>query len=392
MLQRRSYTYRADGFLTAEQDQLSGPRRFDVDRVGQVTGVYGNGWSERYSYDPSGNITRARWPASPRAEVINEREYMGTLIQRAGAVHYVHDSQGRIIRRKHALPSGKPETWHYTWGPRTVCSVLSRLMGNGGGTATTRSAGVSPSNFLVPTAARWYPGGLHLGRHPTRRTAPDGSHATVWDWEPDSHRAVSQTERVTAQGAPQQWVDQQFYAVVTDLVGTPTELIGPNGTLAWHARTTLWGVPLRQNSSTDVHAVAFPGQYFDPETELHYNFHRYYDPFTGRYLVMDPLGLDAGPRPQAYVRNPTAWIDPLGLMPGACGENANATTAWTSTTSRMASAVSQNRSPTTAAAIGSTLETAETTTPISHHRRRRTKTGGTSRAARASMTGRRTRS
>ncbi|MFD9124449.1 RHS repeat domain-containing protein [Kitasatospora sp. NPDC059571] len=56
-----------------------------------------------------------------------------------------------------------------------------------------------------------------------------------------------------------------------------------------------------------------PGQYHDDESGLAHNYFRYYDPATGRYLSSDPLGLGAGPNPHAYVPNPLAWIDPLGL-------------------------------------------------------------------------------
>jgi RHS repeat-associated protein len=57
-----------------------------------------------------------------------------------------------------------------------------------------------------------------------------------------------------------------------------------------------------------------PGQYFDAETELHYNNARYYDPRTGRYISSDPIGLAGGLNSYTYVRsNPLFLVDPLGL-------------------------------------------------------------------------------
>ncbi|WP_181763054.1 RHS repeat-associated core domain-containing protein [Rhodococcus spelaei] len=87
----------------------------------------------------------------------------------------------------------------------------------------------------------------------------------------------------------------------------PTDA-GGEGRTTWHGEA---GTPLR-----------FPGQYFDDETGLHYNLHRYYDPGTARYVTQDPLGLAPSPNPSAYPHNPTGWTDPLGLVPEACGGGA----------------------------------------------------------------------
>jgi len=66
-----------------------------------------------------------------------------------------------------------------------------------------------------------------------------------------------------------------------------------------------------------VYNLGFPGQYFDRESQLYYNGFRDYDPFTGRYVESDPLGLLAGVNTYAYVNgNPLSIVDSLGLLPG----------------------------------------------------------------------------
>ncbi|SCC34099.1 RHS repeat-associated core domain-containing protein, partial [Gilliamella intestini] len=59
----------------------------------------------------------------------------------------------------------------------------------------------------------------------------------------------------------------------------------------------------------------FQGQYYDEETGLHYNLNRYYDPFTGRYITQDPLGILGGLNSYQYAgSDPINWVDPLGLI------------------------------------------------------------------------------
>jgi RHS repeat-associated protein len=60
--------------------------------------------------------------------------------------------------------------------------------------------------------------------------------------------------------------------------------------------------------------LRFAGQYYDGETGLHYNYHRYYDPKLGRYLRADPIGLFGGMNSYLYsLANPINRIDYFGL-------------------------------------------------------------------------------
>ena len=66
--------------------------------------------------------------------------------------------------------------------------------------------------------------------------------------------------------------------------------------------------------------LRLPGQYFDKETNLHYNYFRDYDAGIGRYIQSDPMGLRGGINTYVYARaNPLKYSDPRGLL--VRGEN-----------------------------------------------------------------------
>ncbi|MDD9304279.1 MAG: RHS repeat-associated core domain-containing protein [Desulfobacter sp.] len=76
---------------------------------------------------------------------------------------------------------------------------------------------------------------------------------------------------------------------------------------------TLWELSQGKNSVLRGRCIkALAGQYFDAETNLHYNLNRYYDPQIGRYFRADPFG--DGLNLYAYCfNNPNSLIDPLEL-------------------------------------------------------------------------------
>ncbi|MFJ9799775.1 putative T7SS-secreted protein [Streptomyces sp. NPDC101145] len=319
-LQERTYTYRADGHLTAIDDLLSGTRRFDLDTAGRVMAVHAANWTERYAYDDAGNQTEATWPTShPGQEATGPRAYTGTRITRAGRVRYEHDAQGRVVLRQKPRLSHKPDTWRYTWDAEDRLTHVTTPDGTvwhyvydplGRRVAKRRLAG-DGETVLEETTFTW--DGTTLCEQTT--DSPDLPHTVALTWDHKGLQPLTQTERLLDRDAPQEVIDNRFFTMVTDLVGTPSELIDESGTIAWHTRTTLWGTTTWSSTSTTYTPLRFPGQYYDPETGLHYNYFRHYDPETARYLSPDPLGLEPAPNPATYVQNPRTATDSLGLAP-----------------------------------------------------------------------------
>lgn len=319
-LQRRTYTYRADGNLVGIDDQLRGSQNFDLDVLGRVTAVHASNWSERYAYDTPGNQTEAAWASThPGQEATGTRTYVGTRIGAAGNVRYEHDRQGRVVLRQKRRLSRKPETWRFNWDAEdrlisvtTPGGVIWRYQYDSLGRRITKQRLCRDGETVAEQIFFTWDGAQLCEQWSTGEDLPNPVTLT---WDHDGTRPLAQVERVFSGSSPQEVVDERFFTIVTDLIGTPSELIDESGELSWHTRATVWGATAWAKSSTAYTPLRFPGQYFDPETGFHYNVRRYYDPATARYVTVDPLGLDPAPNALAYVENPHVWADPLGLKP-----------------------------------------------------------------------------
>jgi RHS repeat-associated protein len=136
--------------------------------------------------------------------------------------------------------------------------------------------------------------------------AQDGTPIKTYSWLPDSTWGTNPLT-LTENG--------QTYYYHNDHLGTPQRLTDEQGNTVWSATYDAFGKATVAPSSTITSSLRFPGQYFDEETGLHYNWNRYYDPVAGRYISTDPLGFAAGDSNlYRYVANsPVNAIDPKGL-------------------------------------------------------------------------------
>ncbi|AHG22827.1 hypothetical protein Z042_14735 [Chania multitudinisentens RB-25] len=122
----------------------------------------------------------------------------------------------------------------------------------------------------------------------------------------------------------------QLYVIETDHQGTPRRVSDTSNRVRW-----TWGYGPFGDTPPNTNPeglgefefnLRFPGQYYDAETDLFYNYFRDYDPRRGRYIQSDPIGLQGGMNTYAYVSgNPLSYTDPTGqaipVAVAACAAN-----------------------------------------------------------------------
>jgi RHS repeat-associated protein len=160
----------------------------------------------------------------------------------------------------------------------------------------------------------------------TGANTPSGTRQFVYDemghliGEYDPVSGAAQIEHVWLGDIPVAAIKGgQIYYVYPDHLGTPRAITNAANQTVWYwnydepfGKTAANENP--SGTGTFAYNLRFPGQYFDSETGLHYNWHRDYDPEIGKYAQSDPIGLGGGLNTYSYVEgNPLRYTDPRGL-------------------------------------------------------------------------------
>lgn len=318
----RSYGYDRAGLISRISDLARGESRFHYDQRERLRRVTGSR-EEVFAFDPAGNILAG-------AEQVRDASIRQGRLQMRGDNHYEYDDAGNRIR----LRRGQGGAHVFTYGYDALNQLTTVHEVRGRTRRETRFAydalgrRISKSHREVMVAAN-DPGGpdpqriAELVREDTTwflwngdvllaegrgdgTGAPDPT-AVVYVFEPDSFRPAAQIRR----HSPEQEGEVLIYW--TDHLGTPQEVSNERGELVWQVALKAWGGIDRVLHERVENNIRFQGQYHDPETGLHYNRFRHYDPAAGCFVNPDPIGLSGGAVLAGYALNPVHWVDPLGL-------------------------------------------------------------------------------
>ncbi|QXH60376.1 RHS repeat-associated core domain-containing protein [Pseudomonas azerbaijanorientalis] len=296
---RREYAYSAKGNLLKVTDSRHGSRRYQYDALDRLTGVYHarNQCAEHFTHDPAGNL------------LIHERPgpcvFQGNRLQRSGSgndgSYYDYDAFGNLIRERRGLPPLVTE-YAYDSQHRLIGvsppdgKIVSYRYDAFGRRVQKTVEGYTTQYFWQDDRLIAESGPRHYRSYIYECSEPG---------EPGSFRPLALLD---GKGRAQACA----YYFQLDHLGTPQELTGHGGAIVWSAKYTAHGKLRKSSREWLEQPLRFQGQYFDAESGLHYNRHRYYHPDFGRFLTPDPLRPGAGLNPYRYTRNPTGWVDPLG--------------------------------------------------------------------------------
>ncbi|ALI08883.1 type IV secretion protein Rhs [Pseudomonas fluorescens] len=294
----RDYAYSPRGNLQSLSDQRN-RRRYQYDPLDRLTRIDFSHSEppEHFSHDAAGNLLMQDRPGPTTLK--------GNRLLREGDRHYDYDAFGNLIRerRGQALVSAyRYDSQHRLIGVTGADGRETSYRYDAFGRRISKTVDGLTTEFF------WQGDQLVAENSPR--------HHRSYVYEPGTFRPLALLDGEGPDARP-------FYYHL-DHLGTPQELTNPAGQIVWSARYNGYGklTELTHGSGEQLEQpLRFQGQYFDPESGLHYNRHRYYNPETGRYLTPDPSKLAGGLNGYRYTVNPTGWVDPLGLVdcPGQGG-------------------------------------------------------------------------
>ncbi|MGZ7458195.1 RHS repeat-associated core domain-containing protein [Pseudomonas sp. Ma2-10] len=297
-LYRRDYAYSANGNLDSIADTRHGQRNYQYDPLNRLTRVRHtrDDSPESFAHDPAGNLLMQDRPGAATVK--------GNRLLMQGDRHYDYDAFGNLIRERRGTAQKLVTEYRYDCQHRLVGVITpdgrcSNYRYDAFGRRISKTIDGKNTDFF------WQ--GDHLIAESSRE------HYRSYVYEPGSFRPLAMLDgKGPRKACP-------FYYQL-DHLGTPQELTDFGGEIVWSAKYNAYGKITRQTFGGGEQLeqpLRFQGQYFDAESGLHYNRHRYYDPEVGRYLTPDPIKLAGGLNQYQYTPNPTGWVDPLGLS-GSC--------------------------------------------------------------------------
>ncbi|POR70853.1 hypothetical protein BKM30_09120 [Pseudomonas syringae pv. syringae] len=291
----RHYAYDANGNLAGVNDSRKGDRSYHYDPLDRLINVRGT-TPESFAHDPAGNLLgQGDQPAANLANVKGNRLLM------QGDRHYEYDAYGNQIRERRGTGQKLVTEYRYDCQHRLIGVSLP-----GGSTASYKYDAFG--RRIEKTVDGHTTEFLWQGERLIAESA-DNRYRT-YIYEPGTFRPLAMLDGEGPLKAT------PFYYQL-DHLGTPQELTDYSGEIMWSAKYRAYGNLATLDIAEIDNPLRFQGQYFDAETGLHYNRHRYYNPCTGRFLTPDPIKLAGGLNNYQYVPNPTGWVDPLGLS-SAC--------------------------------------------------------------------------
>jgi RHS repeat-associated protein len=288
---RRRYAYDANGNLAGIDDSRKGNRSFHYDPLDRLINVRGS-TPESFAHDPAGNLLgQGDQPAANLANVKGNRLLM------QGDRHYDYDAYGNLTRERRGTGQKLVTEYRYDCQHRLIGASLP------GGSVATYKYDAFGRRIEKTVDGRT---SEFLWQNERLLTESADNRYRTYIYESDSFRPLAMLDGEGPLKAT------PFYYQL-DHLGTPQELTDYSGEIMWSAKYRAYGNLAALDVAEIDNPLRFQGQYFDAETGLHYNRHRYYNPRTGRFLTQDPIKLAGGLNNYQYVPNPTGWVDPIGL-------------------------------------------------------------------------------